>query len=202
MIGLEWFFLFEFFRLPCSRCFQLRTGNSNLVLLLCGSSGQNVDLRWYKWFHKTVIVSCSVPSQNGREFALQFRSWSCKHNRRISRWPECTFMLLGYQQRMSFVSSTIETYYWYLFWIYVFRFDGTEFISAASSNYPHFVTTLGKIDEGLVAISGSGGVVTNEVEIFSNGNWYNQPAFPVEKYFCYYSTATFENTLYVFGKLN
>ena len=81
---------------------------------------------------------------------------------------------------------------------FFFRFDGTEFISTASSNYPHYATSLGKIDEGLVAISGASGV-TNEVEIFSNGNWYNQPAFPEEKYFYYYSTATYENILYIFG---
>ena len=85
--------------------------------------------------------------------------------------------------------------------MYVFRFDGSEFISAASSTYPHHVTTLGKIDEGLVAISGASGV-TNEVEIFSNGNWYDQPAFPEEKSFYYYSTATYENTLYIFGNWN
>ena len=83
--------------------------------------------------------------------------------------------------------------------MHVFRFDGTEFKSAASSNYPHHVTTLGKIDEGLVAISGGSGS-TNEVEIFSNGNWYDQPAFPEEKCFRHYSTATYQNMLYVFGE--
>ena len=83
-----------------------------------------------------------------------------------------------------------------------FRFNGAEFLSAASSNYPHLYTSLGKIDEGLVAISGgTGGSSSNiEVEIFSNGNWYLQPAFPETKYFRYYSTTTFENILYVFGK--
>ena len=36
-----------FFRFSGTRCFQLRTGNSNLRILLCGSYEQNVDL-WLK----------------------------------------------------------------------------------------------------------------------------------------------------------
>ena len=58
------------------------------------------------------------------------------------------------------------------------------------------------MNEGLIAISGyphEGSSV--EVELFANGYWYNQPPFPEEKSFDFYSTATFENFLYVFGKL-
>ena len=58
------------------------------------------------------------------------------------------------------------------------------------------------MNEGLIAISGipyqDAGV---EVELFANGNWYNQPPFPGEKYIQYYSTATYQNVLYVFGEL-
>ena len=56
--------------------------------------------------------------------------------------------------------------------MHVLRFDGNEFISAASSNYPHYLTSLGKLNEGLVAISGE--TISNEVEIFSNGDLYSR----------------------------
>ena len=41
------------------------------------------------------------------------------------------------------------------------RFDGSSFITAASSNHGHRRTSLGKISAGLVAI---GGYSSNEVE--------------------------------------
>ena len=84
-----------------------------------------------------------------------------------------------------------------------FRFDGTSFITAASSNYGHLETSLGKISAGLVAIGGY--TSNNEVELhpgYASGNWYNQPRFPEEDYFYAYSVATYEDLLYVFGELN
>ena len=78
------------------------------------------------------------------------------------------------------------------------RFDGTNFVTAVSSNHPHRCTSLGKMNEGLIAISGYQSGV--EVELFANGNWYDQPPFPEETWFDRYSTATFETFLYVFGK--
>ena len=81
-----------------------------------------------------------------------------------------------------------------------FRFDGTNFVTAASSNHPHRRTSLGKMNEGLIAISGLTEDSGVEVELFANGNWYAQPPFPEEKYFCEYSTATYQNMLYVFGE--
>lgn len=59
------------------------------------------------------------------------------------------------------------------------------------------MTTLGKISEGLVAISGYGG---GSVELYSREKWTDQPPFPDEDSFCWYSTATYENVLYVFGQ--
>ena len=89
-------------------------------------------------------------------------------------------------------------------WIHLnlnFRFDGTSFVTAASSHHPHSRTSLGKMNEGLIAISGDqyqgSGV---EVELFANGNWYDQPPFPEEKAFSVYSTASYQNILYVFGE--
>ena len=79
------------------------------------------------------------------------------------------------------------------------RFDGSNFATAASSKHPHRHTSLGKMNEGLVAISGYLSGV--EVELFANGNWYDQPPFPEEKHFDLYSTTTYQNLLYVFGEL-
>ena len=81
-----------------------------------------------------------------------------------------------------------------------FRFDGTSFITAASSNYGHLWTSLGKISAGLVAIGGL--YSDNDVELYASGNWYNQPRFPEDDYFCDYSVATYEDQLYVFGEFN
>ena len=82
----------------------------------------------------------------------------------------------------------------------IFRFDGNNFVTAAPSNHPHRETSLGKMNEGLISISGvSYQDSAVEVELFANGNWYDQPLFPEETYFYGYSTATFENFLYVFG---
>ena len=58
------------------------------------------------------------------------------------------------------------------------------------------------MNEGLIAISGKAYQDSSvEVELFANGNWYEQPPFPEENYFYAYSTATFGNLLYIFGKL-
>jgi len=82
-------------------------------------------------------------------------------------------------------------------------FDGTNFVTTASSNHPHEWTSLGKMKEGLIAISGyTYRDPSVEVELFANGNWYDQPPFPEEKYFYEYSTATYQNLLYVFGGYN
>ena len=77
-------------------------------------------------------------------------------------------------------------------------FDGSDFKAAASSNHPHKWTSLGKIESGLVAIGGyyDGG---NKVELYTNGTWIQQPPFPEDDIYGY-STATYENVLYVFGE--
>ena len=77
-------------------------------------------------------------------------------------------------------------------------FDGSEFKNAPSSKHPHKQTSLGKIEQGLIAIGGANN--GRVVELYANGYWVKQPPFPVYGYFYSYSTATFENVLYVFGK--
>ena len=76
-------------------------------------------------------------------------------------------------------------------------FDGNDFKAAAPSNHPHRETSLGKIESGLVAIGGYDG--GNEVELYTNGHWVQQPPFPEDRIHSY-STATYENVLYVFGE--
>ena len=81
-------------------------------------------------------------------------------------------------------------------------FDGFVFKAAASSNRQHILTSLGKIEAGLVAIGGADLFSPgNDVELYTDGHWVQQPFFP-EYSFRGYSTATYENVLYVFGELN
>ena len=70
-------------------------------------------------------------------------------------------------------------------------------MAAASSKHPHEMTSLGKIESGLVAISGYKG--GREVELYIYGSWLQQPPFLEDDYWAY-STATYENVLYVFGE--
>ena len=41
-----------------------------------------------------------------------------------------------------------------------------------------------------------------EVELYTSGHWTRQADFPGESYFYYFSVASLEDRLYVFGKLN
>ena len=82
---------------------------------------------------------------------------------------------------------------------FFFRFDGSSFLTAASAKYEHYHTSLGKLSEGLIAISGYSSASGVTVELFANGKWYQQPDFPEERSFAYYSTITYENRLYIFG---
>ena len=60
---------------------------------------------------------------------------------------------------------------------------------------------MGKIESGLVAIGGykGGWDGDNKVELYTNGHWVQQPPFPEDEINTY-STATYGNVLYVFGK--
>ena len=71
---------------------------------------------------------------------------------------------------------------------------------AASSIYNHSYITLGKIEEGLVAVGGNLG--NREVELYTDGHWVQQPPFPKDRSYDFYdySVATYENVLYVFGE--
>ena len=79
-----------------------------------------------------------------------------------------------------------------------FRFNGTTTTSAASSNYDHPETSLGKLSSGLVAVSGWNSGV--EVELFAKNTWSRQPDFPDRYNFNDFSTSTVNDTLYIFGE--
>lgn len=77
-------------------------------------------------------------------------------------------------------------------------FNGEVFSDIADSNFSHRLTTLAKLKEGIVAISGHQS--ENKVELFSNGNWLLQPDFPEKEAFWYFSTVTIDNIVFIFGK--
>ena len=78
-----------------------------------------------------------------------------------------------------------------------FRFDFSNFSTAASSNFGHRETTFGKLRKGIIAVSGAGS--GPEVELFENEEWIRQPDFTLNGFYAY-STATIEKKLYIFGK--
>ena len=57
-------------------------------------------------------------------------------------------------------------------------------------NKSHWIELSNSFDSGL------------EVEVYTSGHWTRQADFPGEKYFYYFSVASLEDKLYVFGKMN
>ena len=56
-------------------------------------------------------------------------------------------------------------------------FDGYDFQLADSTIHPHKYTSLGKIESGFVATSGSSDGA-REVELYTDGSWSSQTSFP------------------------
>jgi len=82
-----------------------------------------------------------------------------------------------------------------------FSYDGTSVISTVpSSNYDHFATSLGSIQNVPIAV---GGYYDNKhVESLQGGRWKIMGDFPfVESYIWEYSFVTFHGNLYLFGKI-
>ena len=73
---------------------------------------------------------------------------------------------------------------------------------ASQMIYLHEKITFGKIEEGIVAAGGYG-KEANKVELYSNETWIEQ-ASPIPEddlnVFAIYSTVTYENSIYFFGK--
>ena len=81
-----------------------------------------------------------------------------------------------------------------------FSYDGTSVISAVSSNYAHYATSLGSIQNVPIAL---GGVYPTHkhVESLQGGIWRIMGDFPfVNRYICWYSFVTFHGDIYIFGK--
>ena len=80
-----------------------------------------------------------------------------------------------------------------------FRFDGTSTIYAQTSNYAHYMTSLGNLQNTPVAV---GGWYPDNyhIEHFENGNWKTKSDFSfVNDYIYYYSMATLDENLFLFG---
>ena len=81
-------------------------------------------------------------------------------------------------------------------WIFSFNFS-----EAISSTYANRGTSLGRIEEGLVVVSGYSSSSELEVELFANSYWFEQPSFPdCVSNFWRYSVATVDNTVFTIGK--
>jgi len=82
-----------------------------------------------------------------------------------------------------------------------FSFDGTSVISAASSNYAHWGTSLGSIQNVPIALGGWN-PNNKHVESLRGGSWRIMGDFPfVKRYIILYSFVTFHGDLYLFGNI-
>ena len=90
----------------------------------------------------------------------------------------------------------------YYFPNWVFSFDGTSVISTVSSNYGHYQTSLGSIQNVPIALGAGYPSFNKHVESLRGGSWRNLGDFPFVKDYIYkYSFVTFHGDLYLFGKI-
>jgi len=80
-------------------------------------------------------------------------------------------------------------------------FDGSTTKTEPAANYQHYQTSLGSWSNVPVSIGGYTPNIKN-VEHFENGAWMVKEDFPfVTTYISSYSVVSFENALFLFGKL-
>ena len=80
-------------------------------------------------------------------------------------------------------------------------YDGETITSTVSSNYGHYVTSLGILRNVPIAL---GGYYSDDkkVESLHAGSWKILGDYPfAESYICRYSFAAFNDALFVFGKI-
>ena len=83
-----------------------------------------------------------------------------------------------------------------------FSFDGTSVISTVSSNYDHYFTSLGSIQNVPIALGGAFPSPNKHVESLRGGSWRIMENFAfVNNYIIWYSFVTFHGDLYLFGKI-
>jgi len=79
-----------------------------------------------------------------------------------------------------------------------FSYDGKDVKTAPSSNYDHWLTSLGKIDNIPIAV---GHINGKKVEALQDGIWNVLSDYPfVENNIYLYSMVNFKDVLYLFGK--
>ena len=82
------------------------------------------------------------------------------------------------------------------------RFNGGDtLIDASTSNHTHRWISLARLGESIpVAVGGSSSL---KVEALEGDSWRDLDDYPfAESYFYLYSTVTFNNDLYIFGKMS
>jgi len=82
------------------------------------------------------------------------------------------------------------------------RFDGSNTVSTVGSNYDHYLTSLGSINNIPIAVGDGGYSGNKKVESLQDGRWKIMGDFPfVEDIISQYSFVTFEGGIYIFGKI-
>ena len=80
------------------------------------------------------------------------------------------------------------------------RFDGRVTAAAASSNSPHYSSSMGTLGSTLVAVGGYDDSLA--VEMWTGGVWRRLENFPHADgdHIRYYSTVTVEETMFLIGE--
>ena len=82
-----------------------------------------------------------------------------------------------------------------------FSFDRSNIVSTVGSNYGHYYTSLGSINNVPIAVGGIS-PRNKKVESLQDGRWKTMGDFPfVDRYIYGYSIITFKGDLYIFGKI-
>ena len=80
-----------------------------------------------------------------------------------------------------------------------FSFDGNRVSTVPSSNYEHYVTSLGRLQNTPIVVGGDH-PKNKKVEVLQSGSWKELADFPfVDEAINSYSMVTFEDSLYLFG---
>ena len=82
-----------------------------------------------------------------------------------------------------------------------FSFDRSKVVSTFGSNYDHYWTSLGSMNNVPIAV---GGIMpeNKKVEKLQDGRWTNMGDFPfVKTFICCYSLVSFDHSIIIFGKI-
>ena len=83
-----------------------------------------------------------------------------------------------------------------------FSYDGKRVSTAPSSNYEHYVTSLGRLQNTPLVVGGEN-PKSKKVEVLQSASWRELADFPfVDESINSYSMVTFKDALYLFGKFS